>query len=138
VLARNGQQDLCFKLITQKSFPSYDEYENINGKLMRKDGVDRIPSFNHHFWGGVLAWIYRYIGWLNVKSADVVEICPTLFDGVNQAEISYSRNGKSISVKWGKVSEHIRLIVKNQGFVCLFKYNGQEEFLNGDCEFFID
>lgn len=152
VLAKKGNQDLCFKLITQKSFPSYgyvidcgattllesfDEYERINGKLMRKDGVGRIPSFNHHFWGGVLAWIYRYIGWLNVKSEDTIEIVPMIFNDINRAEISYSRNGKSIFVKWEKVSGSIKLTVKNNEFNCVFKNNGQEKILAGDCELFV-
>lgn len=152
VLVKKGNQDLCFKLITQKSFPSYgyvidcgattlwesfDEYERINGKLMRKDGVERIPSFNHHFWGGVLAWIYRYIGWLNVKSEDTIEIVPMIFNDINRAEISYSRNGKSIFVKWEKVSGSIKLTVKNNEFNCAFKNNGQEKILAGDCEVFV-
>ncbi len=152
VLVKKGNQDLCFKLITQKSFPSYgyvidcgattlwesfDEYERINGKLMRKDGVERIPSFNHHFWGGVLAWIYRYIGWLNVKSEDTIEIVPMIFNDINRAEISYSRNGKSIFVKWEKVSGSIKLTVKNNEFNCAFKNNGQEKILAGDCELFV-
>lgn len=151
VLVKKGNQDLCFKLITQKSFPSYgyvidcgattlwesfDEYERINGKLMRKDGVERIPSFNHHFWGGVLAWIYRYIGWFNVKS-DTIEIVPMIFNDINRAEISYSRNGKSIFVKWEKVSGSIKLTVKNNEFNCAFKNNGQEKILAGDCELFV-
>lgn len=152
VLVKKGNQDLCFKLITQKSFPSYgyvidcgattlwesfDEYERINGKLMRKDGVERIPSFNHHFWGGVLAWIYRYIGWFNVKSEDTIEIVPMIFNDINRAEISYSRNGKSIFVKWEKVSGSIKLTVKNNEFNCAFKNNGQEKILAGDCELFV-
>lgn len=152
VLVKKGNQDLCFKLITQKSFPSYgyvidcgattlwesfDEYERINGKLMRKDGVERIPSFNHHFWGGVLAWIYRYIGWLNVKSEDTIEIVPMIFNDINRAEISYGRNGKSIFVKWEKVSGSIKLTVKNNEFNCAFKNNGQEKILAGDCELFV-
>ena len=152
VLVKKGNQDLCFKLITQKSFPSYgyvidcgattlwesfDEYERINGKLMRKDGVERIPSFNHHFWGGVLAWIYRYIGWLNVKSEDTIEIVPMIFNDINRAEISYSRNGKGIFVKWEKVSGSIKLTVKNNEFNCAFKNNGQEKILAGDCELFV-
>lgn len=152
-LVKHGDGDLCLKLITQKSFPSYGylveqgattlweaftEYERKDGRLIRKDGESRILSFNHHFWGGVLAWIYRYIGWLNVKSENAIEIVPMVFKGVNQAEISYSRKEKSIFVKWEKVSEIIKLTVKNQGFNCTFKYNGQEKILDGDCELVID
>ena len=150
VLVKKGNGDLCFKLITQKSFPSYgylidcgattlwegfEEYERVNGRLTRKDGVERILSFNHHFWGGVLAWIYRYIGWLAVRSADTVEIIPTFFNGVDRAEISYSRNGKSISIKWQRRSGRIRITVKNQGFHCVFRHGGQEETIDGNLEF---
>lgn len=149
-LVKKGNGDLCFQLITQKSFPSYgylidcgattlwesfEEYERVNGRLTRKDGIERIPSFNHHFWGGVLAWIYRYIGWLAVRSADTVEIIPTFFSGVDRAEISYSRNGKSIFIKWQKRSGRTRITVKNQGFHCIFRHDGQEKTIDGSLEF---
>ncbi len=153
-LTAHGDCDLCFKLITQKSFPSYgywveqgatslwesfeEYYRDEQGRLMRKDGTPRLSSFNHHFWGGVLAWFYKYIGWIDVKSADTVEISPTILNGVNRSEMSYSRNGKSISVKWEKLSDHIKLNVKNQGFNCVFKHNGQEKILDGERELLID
>lgn len=129
-LAQRGDQNLCFQLISQKSFPSYgyiidcgattlwesfDEYECINGKLLRKDGVKRIPSFNHHFWGGVLAWIYRYIGWLDIKSEDTIEISPMMIKGVNCAEIVYSRNEKSVTISWKRADGKLQLKVNGGG-----------------------
>ncbi len=60
-----------------------------------------------------------------------------IFNDINRAEISYSRNGKSIFVKWEKVSGSIKLTVKNNEFNCAFKNNGQEKILAGDCELFV-
>lgn len=150
-LAQRGDQNLCFQLISQKSFPSYgyiidcgattlwesfDEYECINGKLLRKDGVKRIPSFNHHFWGGVLAWIYRYIGWLDIKSEDTIEISPTMIEGVNRAEIEYSRNGKmALQYLGGEPNEKLQLKVNSLGFKCILKHGGKTILPNGDSRF---
>ena len=146
VLVRKGDQDLCLKLITQNSFPSYGylveqgattlwesfvEYERVDGKLSRKDGANQIVSFNHHFWGGVLAWFYRNVGWLNILSEDAVEIEPIVFEKINKAEISYGRNGKKITVKWWKTSGKIMLTVENHGFNCFLKYNGRKPIPDG-------
>ena len=134
-LAEHGDQNLCFKLITQSSFPSYgywvergattlwecfySVHRDENGNLARKDGSTRMPSFNHHFWGGILTWFYKYIGWLNVVDSDTVEIVPTFIDGVNNAKISYARNGKSISVEWARNGDNVAATINADGFTCL-------------------
>lgn len=149
-LAKHGDQNLCFHLIAQNSFPSYgyilgqgattlwesfEEYERKEDELQRKDGVKRIPSFNHHFWGGVLAWIYRYIGWLDIKSEDTIEISPTMIEGVNRAEIEYSRNGKSVAISWRRTNEKLQLKVNSLGFKCILKHGGKTILPNGDSRF---
>lgn len=114
---------------------SFEEYERKEGELQRKDGVKRIPSFNHHFWGGVLAWIYRYIGWLDIKSEDTIEISPTMIEGVNRAEIEYSRNGKSVAISWRRTNEKLQLKVNSLGFKCILKHGGKTILPNGDSRF---
>lgn len=146
-LVSHGQQDLCFKLITQSSFPSYgyiveqgatslwesfEEYYRDNGKLLRKDGVPRIPSFNHHFWGGILAWFYKHIGWINVVSAKEIEICPKVIDGVNSATATYSRLGNSVSVSWAKHNDTIDLDVVCNGLTCVVKLADRNVVCNGN------
>ena len=134
-LAAHGDVDLCFNLITQKSCPSYgyivqqgattlwevleEYYRDENGLIARKDGSERVLSFNHHFWGGVLAWIYKYIGWIDVIDSETVEITPTAIKGVNSANMTYSRNGKTLSVSWQRVDGKTNLTIKVDGFVCL-------------------
>ena len=135
-LVTHGDQDLCFNLITQKSFPSYgywveqgattlwesfeEYYRDEQGKLMRKDGIPRLPSFNHHFWGGVLTWFYKYIGWIDVVDSDTIEITPTVIDGVNSASMTYSRNGKSVAVSWKRNEKMLQIVITVEGFNCVF------------------
>lgn len=135
-LAAHGDHNLCFKLITQKSFPSYgylveqgattlwesfeEYYRDEQGKLMRKDGVPRLPSFNHHFWGGVLAWFYKYIGWIDVADDNTIKIAPVFIDGVNGATITYARNGKSVTVTWKRNGKESEATVEVSGFHCVF------------------
>ncbi len=144
-LVAHGDQDLCFKLIAQKSFPSYgywveqgattlwesfeEYYLDEQGKLMRKDGVPRLPSFNHHFWGGVLAWFYKYIGWINVVDSDTIEITPTIIDGINSASITYSRNGKTVVVSWKRDGAKLEATIDVNGFNCVFFDNDESTLL---------
>ena len=122
-LAKHGDQNLCFHLIAQNSFPSYgyilgqgattlwesfeEYYRDEQGKLMRKDGIPRLPSFNHHFWGGVLTWFYKYIGWIDVV-----------------ASMTYSRNGKSVAVSWKRNDTMLQISITVDGFNCVFFDDG--------------
>lgn len=147
-LARHGQHDLCLKLIAQDSFPSYgffinrgattlwetfdDLYRDETGKVLRKDGLQLISSYNHHFWGGVLAWIYKNVGWINIVSANEVVVRPVILQEVDHAEMTYSRNGGTISVKWQRRGNKVVLNANVQGFNCTLALNGKEKPLSGD------
>ncbi len=136
-LVEHGEQDLCLKLITQKSYPSYGyilekgattlwesfhEFDwDENGLITRRDGSEALPSFNHHFWGGVLAWIYKYIGWINVKSGNSIVIEPIVFADVNSATTSYSNNGKNVTVSWTRTQNKVQLSIDVNGFACTYK-----------------
>ena len=87
---------------------------------MRKDGIPRLPSFNHHFWGGVLTWFYKYIGWIDVVDSDTIEITPTVIDGVNSASMTYSRNVKSVAVSWKRNEKMLQIVITVEGFNCVF------------------
>ena len=153
-LVEHGDANLCFKLITQKSFPSYgywvncgattlwesfEEYEIIDGKKMRKDGMKRIPSFNHHFWGAILAWFYKNIGWLEVVNSNSIKIKPIYIDGVNSAHISYARDNKSILIDWKRIDNQVCLNVDAQGFECvLILSSGETKIIQGKNSFIIE
>nr|MBO4517713.1 family 78 glycoside hydrolase catalytic domain [Clostridia bacterium] len=112
VLADYGYSDLALELITKDGFPSYKYWlengatslwEGFNelkpNSIFRKDG-GRILSLNHHFWGDISAWFYRYILGINVNPRfdGVLEIDPVALQNINHAEGSYIRNGNGIKI----------------------------------------
>ena len=108
VLTENGYVELAYKMIMQDKFPSYGYYLNRGATALwenfyeltddnvnwtRKDG-GKLSSLNHHFWGHVSAWLYKYLGGLvinpdytNYKS---VIIAPKLIDSVKKCNLTYS------------------------------------------------
>lgn len=153
-LTDHGMHDLCYKLIAQDSFPSYgyfinlgastlwevfdDLYRDENGKILRKDGMKLISSYNHHFWGGVLAWVYKCIGWIDVVSSNKIIIRPVIIDGIHQSKMTYSRNGNSISVSWKHVGNQIVLDVQNDGFDCELELANEIKSVAGTNSFQFD
>lgn len=153
-LADHGMHDLCYKLIAQDSFPSYgyfinlgastlwevfdDVYRDKNGKVARKDGLPLISSYNHHFWGGILAWVYKSIGWIDVVSANKIIVRPVVIDGINQSQMTYSRNGNTLNVSWKRVGNEIALDVNSVGFDCQLQLDNQTQSVNGAKSFKLD
>ncbi len=116
VLAENGYAELAHRLITQDGFPSYKYWldqgatslweafhEVKEGSLLRKDG-GRMLSLNHHFWGDISAWFYRYILGIRINpdgtDANYIEIYPCEIPSISFAEGTYENQNGSINVKW--------------------------------------
>lgn len=131
ILADNGYGDLALDLITKEGFPSYKYWldngatslwecfnELENNKVFRKDG-GRVLSLNHHFWGDISAWFYRYILGINVnpnlKNDIEFEINPIPLADVNYAKGSYIRNGKGVIVERKMKGGKIYLTIKTLG-----------------------
>lgn len=90
VLCDNGYEELAFKMIVRPDFPSY-------GNLIARGATTlweffdpeggKIDSLNHHFWGDISAWFYRYLAGMNInptaKDVDHVDIEPVFIDGLN-------------------------------------------------------
>jgi len=131
VLADFGYADLALELITKDTFPSY-KYWLDNGAtslweafnelypngLFRLDG-GRVLSLNHHFWGDISAWFYRYVLGINVnpsmENEITFEISPALLSSINYAEGSYVRNGKGIAIKRVKTDNATRIQIQTIG-----------------------
>ena len=157
VLTKFGYANLAYKLITQPTFPSYvyninqgattlweafNEYMVGRNGYFRKDGGERIFSFNHHFWGSVSAWFYRVLGGLYIESNNFVRIAPNFVPELNFAEAEYERDGKYIKIRWERQGEQIKLSLRNIGFIgniCLDEYyvEGQDVLAieEGDLEY---
>lgn len=132
-LAENGYHELALKLITQSKYPSYgywlnqgqttlleNFYETFDNSIFRKDGMF-IQSYNHHFWGFISGFFYKYIAGLKVNpkydNPLNVVISPLIFKDIKHVECVYNKNGKTlkyeINVKDGKPVVDIK---ENSGF----------------------
>lgn len=112
VLADNGYADMALNLIKCDGFPSY-KYWLDNGatslweafnelypnSIFRKDG-GRTLSLNHHFWGDISAWFYRYILGINVNPEfdGYFEIDPAVLSKITYAKGSYIKDGNGIKI----------------------------------------
>lgn len=116
VLADNGYASLAYRLITQDGFPSFKYWldhgatslwegmnEVFDGSVLRRDG-GRVLSLNHHFWGDISAWFYRYIAGLNINpdgnDACFFEVRPCEITALSHAEATYRNKNGSICVAW--------------------------------------
>ncbi|MBQ8323322.1 MAG: family 78 glycoside hydrolase catalytic domain [Clostridia bacterium] len=132
VLAQHSHGDLALQLMTKDGFPSYKYWldhgatslwEGFNelreNSIFRIDG-GRVLSLNHHFWGDISAWFYRYILGININpngdDCNLFEISPLEFKNIEYAEGSYIRNGNGVSVSWKRSPDGKRaLTVKTFG-----------------------
>lgn len=134
VLSDRGCQDLALKLITQKEKPSYHWWidqglttlgESINetfpGSNLRTDG-SRMLSLNHHFWGDISGWFYRYILGMNINpnmdDPNHIVIEPLVFGEIGYAKGSYCRNGNKLTVEVRKNADGKPevTVLENTGF----------------------
>jgi len=134
VLTDYGYGNLAIKLITQDKFPSFKYWldndatslwEAFNeveaNKVMRKDG-GRVLSLNHHFWGTVSAYFYKYIAGIivnpNFNNPNELVIKPYLFKDINHVKCSYKNNENEIVFEVNKVNNNLEInIISNKGFI---------------------
>lgn len=131
VLAENGYANLALEMMTKEGFPSYKYWldhgatslwEGFNelkeNSIFRKDGW-RMLSLNHHFWGDISAWFYRYILGINVnpnfKEEVDFEIAPVWLNGIDNASGSYIKDGKGIRIERRQDNGKIYLKVETIG-----------------------
>ena len=131
VLADNGYGDLALEMMTKDGFPSYkywldhgatslwegfnELYEN---SIFRKDGA-RVLSLNHHFWGDISAWFYRYILGININpnfdNCNEFEVSPVLLSEIETAKGGYIKNGNGISIERYKKDGKVHVKVETFG-----------------------
>ena len=131
-LSARGDSALAVELIADPRYPShgywvekrrfttipegFQEYEETQERLRRKDGQSFIVSLNHHFLGTVSAWFYKALAGLNVVSSDTVRIAPKFDCGLDWAGADFENGGKKIAVRWERCGEEIALTIENDGF----------------------
>ena len=134
VLSDNGEHELAYKLITQNDLPSFKWWinqgmttlgESINETYpdsnLRKDG-SRMLSLNHHCWGDISAWFFRYVLGIHINpgmdDANHIVLSPLCFKSINYAKGTYCRNGKRLTVEVKKTSNGALdiTVIENTGF----------------------
>ena len=137
-LADHGYHDLALKLITQPKYPSYGYwvdkgystlleafYQTYGDTIFRVDGMF-VQSYNHHFWGFVSGFFYKYIAGLNVNP-DMdnplnLVISPLVFKDVNKVNCTYNKMGKTLEYTVEIVDGKPNVtITKNTGFTVTIK-----------------
>ena len=105
VLAKFGEADLAYKMITRDRFPSYT--------LLIEQGHTAIPehfmdesfepsSYNHHFLGDIGRWFMTRLAGLNIIDSKTVEIAPCPVHGVDFAEAYYDLPKGRATVRWSR------------------------------------
>ena len=133
VLAQNGYHDLALKLIEQSKYPSYgywvdkgydtlleNFYETVDNSIFRKDGM-LVQSFNHHFWGFVSGFFYKYIAGLKInvdgKDANNLVISPLVFKGINHVDCTFNKDGKRLKYTVDVIDNKPQVtVLENVGF----------------------
>lgn len=151
ILADNGYVDFAYKLITQKTWPSwgnlikqgattlwetFTEFVHTERGIEQKMDSNRLWSLNHSCFGGVSTWFYNYVAGIKVKSAKVLEISPNFITGLESASASFENLGNTISVSWKMSNGKNVVCIENKGFDGIVKLgdficklvNGKKEY----------
>lgn len=130
VLAEHGDAQLALDMIRGEEWPSYgylvglgattlwevfQRFDVVNGEYVSTGDYGTV-SLNHHFWGSVSAWFYKYLAGLKVVSAEEIEISPSFVKSLDYAEAEYGSNGKYVKVAWHRTGDRIKIVVTNYGY----------------------
>ncbi len=116
VLADRGEADLALHMMLRPEFPSYGNWI-IRGattlwEMFTQEG-EQIASRNHHFWGDISAWFYRYLGGMEINpdATDIykVNIKPIFASAVGHVEASHTLPFGEVKVEWARRGETIIL-----------------------------
>lgn len=151
VLSKLGYDDLAYKLITNKTFPSYSWQLKFGATSLWESFYDmdeefnmysnmtfEVLSMNHHFWGDVSAYFIEYILGLKInpdlEDCNSVVIEPHFIEDLSFAEGYHILPNGKIYVKWEKNDSNITLkINKPKDVICKVKTsNGKEIFINSE------
>jgi len=112
VLSDCGYDELAYKLITRKGYPSYAHLIDIGETSLVEKFMPEpkdAASHNHHFLGDVARWFTRAIGGLTVIDSKTVRIEKCRIASVDSASAWYELPTGKVTVKWQRENGEIRL-----------------------------
>lgn len=120
LLARHGDSDLAYKMITRTDCPSYgiwtEKYKMVSlpeGFVPEYNG--ELTSLNHHFMGHISTYFITNIAGLNINpyldNHLFLRVAPTFVSSLDHAEAFFETEKGKIEVKWERIGEKIKLSV---------------------------
>ena len=119
LLAENGEAELAYNMIVRPDFPSYGNWIARGATTLWEEfypekgegNLVRISSHNHHFWGDVSAWFYRYLAGINVnpqkQDANNINIEPVFIHKLDFVKASYTAKDGTVAVNWKRDNDTI-------------------------------
>ncbi len=111
VLADTGHSDVAYRLLLNKTYPSWGYlvdhgattmWERWNGDQMRND--PSMNSYNHYAYGAVAEWIYRYAAGVDTVASDpgfhTIYLHPSFDSRLGSVDFSYESPYGQISSAW--------------------------------------
>ena len=114
VLSENGEADLAYEMITRPDYPSYGNLIKCGATTLWENFYyvkGRINSLNHHFWGDISAWFYRYLAGINVnpqnQDANNINIEPAFIVKLDFVKASYTAKDGTVTVNWKRQDDNV-------------------------------
>jgi alpha-L-rhamnosidase len=113
VLTAFGDSDLAYKIITDKTYPSYGSFV-VRGETSLPEDFNNenqhVNSRNHHFFGDISAWFIKCICGINYNpDADDLtraDITPHFVTDLSHAEAYHECPMGKIAVKWERTDDN--------------------------------
>ncbi len=117
VLAKFGYADMAYNMIVRTEYPSYGywiAHQDATSLFEDFRDPDAVPdSRNHHFFGDISSWFFKYICGVKINPLDrnvkEIEISPNFIESLNFADGYQNHLGEKLSVKWQRNEECIEL-----------------------------
>ena len=115
LLAEHGEAELALKLIVREDGPSYGAGIVFGSTCLWEEYANVTPprgDENHHMWGDISAWFYRYLAGIRLRSATEVDIAPCFVASVNEVTASHRMPVGEVKVQLQKRGGAAALILE--------------------------
>ena len=116
LLAEHGYAELALKMITREDPPSYGFMVRQGATALWEEFDGSMPprgDDNHHCWGDISAWFYRYLGGIrpNPTGKDInrVDLAPCFVSPVNSVDVRYRMCAGCVQTSWQRIGNEIAL-----------------------------
>lgn len=109
VLADTGYADVAYKIITQKTFPSWNYMLDTGATAITEswhghNDVDRSLSMAHFSLGSISGWFFEYLGGIRVNDSTPgmteVVLKPHMLKDIGNFAVTYTSQFGEISTEW--------------------------------------